>query len=627
MCGIAGLVGRNAAPAHEAMDRMLACIRHRGPDGVGQWGEANLLLGHRRLAILDLTADGDQPMLYTDRYVLVFNGEIYNYKELRRALEEKGYKFHTRTDSEVIPAAYDCWGPACQQKMNGMWAFALYDRQNKTLFCSRDRFGIKPFYYVENEDGLAFGSEIKQILEVAGKHPKANRAVLEIFLAVGYRDYSEETMFQGILQLRGGHCFTYDLTTCQMNLERWFDPDALREETMDAAEAVGRFRALFNDAVERHLRADVEVGSCLSGGLDSSVIVCAVNKKLRREGGPVRQRTISSCFEDPRYDERQYIDAVVERCPGVRAEKVFPRMEELMPGLHEIVWHMDEPFSSTSIFAQWNVFRKAHELGLKVMLDGQGADEQLAGYTDFYKMLFVWLFRHGRWGALCREIKDYTRLRAKTEKKSQFRFLLVTILEAIMPLWVQDWLFQSYRGKSPEHEWLSLSPQAMEQLCAVKRRFAKRDPRRFIRAHMEIGMSELLHYEDRNSMAFSVEARVPFLDAELAEGLLKMPFCYKIRQGKTKWVMRSALGELLPEKVRDRYDKMGFVTPEFGWFAQHHDELETEVRRAAERLAPVVDPEKLMRWYHTPQAKQPGDLKVWRVLCAAEWARVFQVEV
>ena len=627
MCWIAGLVGKKRVPPKEAMDRMLNCIRHRGPDGEGQWAEGTLILGHRRLAILDLTEDGNQPMLYADRYVLVFNGEIYNYKELRSQLEEKGYVFHTRTDSEVIPAAYDYWGPACQQKMNGMWAFALYDRKKRKIFCSRDRFGIKPFYYCESGEGLAFGSEIKQLLAVEQNRPKANRKILEIFLAVGYRDFSQETMFEGVLQLQGGHYFTYDLSTHCMQLERWFDLAATSEKPMDFQCATERFRKLFYGSINRHLRSDVEVGSCLSGGLDSSAIVCAVNAKLREQAGTVRQRTVSSCFDDLRYDERQYIEAVVNCCPGVQAEKVFPQMEQLMPSLHSMVWHMDEPFASTSIFAQWNVFQAAHELGLKVMLDGQGADEQLAGYTDFYKTLFAWLFRHGHWGILGKEVSAYFRLRAKSERKSQYRFLAVTLVESILPLWVQESLFRIYHANSPEHKWLHLSSHTMDELCAVKRRFAKRDPNAFIRANMEIGMSELLHYEDRNAMAFSVEARVPFLDAELVQGLLEMPFQYKIHEGKTKWVMREALQDLLPDKIQKRYDKMGFVTSEFSWFAEHHDELEEQVRRAAQRLAPVIDAEKLMDWYHTSEAKQMGDLRIWRVLCAAEWARTFQVDI
>lgn len=627
MCGIAGLVGKMAPPAQQTMDRMLECIRHRGPDGDGQWADGRLRLGHRRLAILDLTAHGDQPMLYGRRYVLVFNGEIYNYRELRRELEEKGYSFRTRTDSEVIPAAYDCWGPACQQKMNGMWAFALYDLREQVLFCSRDRFGIKPFYYTQTPELFAFGSEIKQLLTLSHEKPRANRTVLEVFLAVGYRDYSEQTMFQDIFQLRGGHCLTCQVNTGQIRVERWFDMLSAPEKPMETEEAAHRFAGLFEKAVDRHLRADVEVGSCLSGGLDSSAIVCEVNRQLREKGGPVRQRTISSCFDDPRYDEQEYIDAVVGCCDDIKVDKVFPRMDQLLPALERMVWHMDEPFGSTSIFAQWSVYRRAKELGLKVMLDGQGADEQLAGYTDFYKMLFAWLFRRGRWCALAREMGAYFHLRSQTERRSQLHFLAVALVEALMPLWAQERLFRAYHTRKGDQDWLRISEKSWSELGALKRRYAKRDPREYSCAYMEIGMSELLHYEDRNSMAFSVEARVPFLDADLAAALMETPFSYKIRQGKTKWIMRKALEGILPEKIVNRYDKMGFVTPEYSWFAEHHEELEPFMMQAAQALAPVVDPEAFMEWYHSPAARRCGDLKGWRVLCAGQWARTFQVQI
>ena len=627
MCGIAGLIGKKTASTPAEMARMLQCITHRGPDYSGQWQEDRLILGHCRLAILDLSAHGNQPMNYGGRYILVFNGEIYNYKELRAELCQKGYRFHTETDSEVIPAAYDCWGEACQERMNGMWAFALYDKKQRKLFCSRDRFGIKPFYYMVEPERFVFGSEIKQLLAVMHNKPRANRTALEVFLAVGYMDYSQDTMFDNILQLRGGHCFTYDLGNDTFQIRRWFNLLDTCDKLIDEESAIHQFRALFDAAIRRHLRADVEIGSCLSGGLDSSAIVCAVNQILQSATQQKHQYAISSCFSDERYDERPYIAAVLKQCPIVEGIQVFPRMESLLEDLNDIIWHMDEPFGSTSIFAQWNVFKKAQEIGLKVMLDGQGADEQLAGYNDYYKAFFIWLFRNGHWASLLREIRAYAKLRLKLERKSQLRFMLITLFEGLAPAWLYERIYQHYHQEVAGNKWLHLSKESSETLWSIKRHFINRDLKEFTCAFMEIGLPELLHYEDRNSMAFSVESRVPFLDADLACGLMSMPFSVKIKNGQTKWVMRAALKDVLPEKIQNRFDKMGFVTPENEWIVSNRTEIEAFLRKAARQLSPIIDEDKIITWFRSKEDFQVDSSKVWRVLCASQWMERFQIQL
>lgn len=626
MCGIAGLVDKGHKSMQSSIEAMLKCIEHRGPDDVGKWMDARVSLGHRRLSILDLSPRGKQPMVYDGRYVLVFNGEIYNYIELREDLKQKGYKFRTESDSEVIPAAYDCWGESCQERLNGMWAFALYDIKEQILFCSRDRFGIKPLYYTQTKNYFAFGSEIKQLLALMDDQPKVNHVALEVFLAVGYLDYSEETMFQEIWQLRGGHCLTYFLGTHQYVVRRWFDILNISEQSMTDDDAIRQFRQLFDDAIDRHLRADVEIGSCLSGGLDSSAIVCSVNHKFQDSPRQSRQYTISSCFKDEKFDEREYISSVTEACQNLDSTEVFPEMDALLKQLRDMVWHMDEPFGSSSVYAQWEVYRRARKLGLKVMLDGQGADEQLAGYSDFYKLLFVVLFRHGHWLQLAHELKRYYNIRAVHETRSQIHFLLVSIVEAILPIRMQNWLFRFYQKRDSTRNWVCLSEQGLNKICQIKQRYAKRNPRRYIRTFMEVGMSELLHYEDRSSMAFSVEARVPFLDAELVKGLMRMPLTMKIRDGKTKWVMREALKDVLPEKIVSRYGKMGFVTPENEWFMNHRCELEPILREAATTLSSFIDEKKFLQWLNKGQAIEAGDFRIWRVLCAAEWIKTFHVK-
>jgi len=622
MCGIAGLVGKEERLSGAALEAMLDCIRYRGPDDEGQWSEDRVMLGHRRLSILDLSAGGKQPMPYADRYVLVFNGEIYNYLELKEELRGKGYRFRTETDSEVIPAAYDCWGDACQEHMNGMWAFALYDRLGKTLFCSRDRFGIKPFYYMERDGLFAFGSEIKQLLAILPEPPHVNGPVLEAFLAAGYLDCSEETMFREVRQLRGGQCLRYDVQESRLQIRRWFSPEDISVENRSESEIRERFHDGFVSAVERHLRSDVEVGSCLSGGLDSSAIVCAVN---RMTGGKPRQHAITACFEQRGFDERPFSHAVAERCDNLSVSEVFPDMEKLLEELDDMIWHMDEPFASTSVFAQRAVFRRAGELGLKVMLDGQGSDEMLAGYPDFYKLMFSRLFRSGRWRALRREARAYRRLHPGQTGRSRLRFFAVTALETLTPLWLQQAVFRRYQSSSSDRRWLCLTREGKDRLCAIKRRFAKRDPQAYICASLENGLSELLHYEDRNSMAFSVEARVPFLDADFAACAISVPFSMKLRDGKTKWILRESLGDILPEIIARRTDKMGFVTPEAPWLREHLSELEPLLREAAARLSPWIDGERFLHWAAEQGAERDNYRQIWRVLCASEWIKVFRV--
>ena len=624
MCGIAGLIGKQTQPSTLQLGKMLDCIAYRGPDDMGQWKEDNVLLGHRRLSILDLSSGGRQPMLYTERYVLVFNGEIYNYIELKEELKTKGYCFTTATDSEVIPAAYDCWGEDCQNHMNGMWAFALYDLEKKTLFCSRDRFGIKPFYYTEQDDFIAFGSEIKQLLAVLPGAPHVNGPVLEGFLSVGFLECSEDTMFREVRQLRGGHCLRCDAQTGAVEVHRWFSLHELPKQNISVREARQRFRDEFFASVSRHLRADVAVGSCLSGGLDSSAVVCTINRIVEAK---TKQYAITACFVEKDCDEREYSHAAAESCIGLTLSEVFPDMNHLLTELDDMIWHMDEPFGSTSVFAQREVFRRSAELGLKVMLDGQGSDELLAGYPDFYKVKFSWLFRRGQWGALYREIQAYLRLHHGQKRKDKIRFFTVAALEALTPLELQNRIFRIYQRCSPNRSWLKMTKRGMDRLCEIKRSFAKSDPCNYICASLENGLTELLHYEDRNSMTFSIEARVPFLDADFASFAIGLPFSYKLRDGISKWIMREALQDVLPDRIVSRYDKMGFVTPEDLWMKQHSKELMPLLHDATERLSPWIDGDRFLKWYTKHGGERNNYRQVWRVLCASEWIKVFQVQI
>lgn len=632
LCGIAGRVSLNTDQSvTDSVRRMLDTIVHRGPDG---WGvetlDGHVGLGHRRLAILDLTEKGKQPMCRANRYWITFNGEIYNYLELRQELQAMGEAFRTDTDTEVLLAAYARWGTECVSHFNGMWAFAIYDAIAQTLFCSRDRFGVKPFYYTVVNDQFFFASEIKALLAVLPQRPKADMTHLAAYLADGILDADEGTMFDGVSQLLGGYNLLLDCRDLSFRISRWYDLRTVKANNNTKEQNYALFREKFLHSVGLRLRSDVPVGSCLSGGLDSSSIVCAVHElleeKRKRNDSVPSQYTISSCFEDLRYDEREYSDAVVKHT-GATHYQVFPDMGKVFTELDKIIWHMDEPFGGTSIYAQWCVFREAKKNGLIVMLDGQGADEQLAGYTPFYRVLFLQLLKTGQWGRLFHEMKCYQSLRAGSEPIPTRELLLSVLGTWLLPDSVRFWLNKLWRRKSegrPLPAYMYDNPLSVGAYLD----YDKRDVQKFIYTSLQHGMRALLHYEDRDSMAYSIEARVPFLDYELAEFIYSVPFDQKIENGRTKNLLREGLKDILPEKIYNRISKLGFVTPEDVWLKENEEFFYKELNKACDRLSRVLDKEKVLQWYkgHV-KATRCGDTTCFRIICAAHWADVFDVMV
>ena len=362
---------------------MTNVIEHRGPDGEGFYHGHQFAFGHRRLAIIDLDERSNQPMCGRDELVITYNGEVYNYIELRDELVKHGYNFKTESDTEVILAAYHFWGKACLDKFNGMWSFAIFDPRKNEVFVARDRFGIKPLYYTRVGENMGFASEIKQFTTLPNWQAKANQEQLFRFIVGGELDTTNKTMFEGVFQVLGGHCGIYNLDDHSFQIDQWYSlEESIKKLEQNAESASNIFKSIFEDSVRLRLRSDVNVGSCLSGGMDSSAIVTMMDDLLKHNNGKTVQHTISSCFEDKAYDEQEYIDEVL-KYTNTKGHKVFPNEDDLFKNIDKMIWHQDEPFGSTSIFAQWTVFDKAKKENLKVMLDGQGADEQLAGYSSF----------------------------------------------------------------------------------------------------------------------------------------------------------------------------------------------------------------------------------------------------
>ncbi|RKJ52174.1 asparagine synthase (glutamine-hydrolyzing) [bacterium 1XD42-8] len=623
MCGIACCYKKSGLIEKKTFERMVDIIEHRGPDDRGFFYEGNLALGHRRLSIIDLSSHGRQPYNYKEKYVLVFNGEIYNYLELRKELEERGYHFHTKTDTEVLIAMYDYYGDKCVNRLNGMWAFVLFDKQAKRLFCSRDRFGVKPFYYWDDQKQFLCASEIKQIIGETGNKIRANRQKLLEFLILGIQDDSEDTMFQGVKQLLGGHNLIFDLKTFQLSINKYYDLSNIKERKIEYEKACKKWKETFCNSVSLRMRSDVPVGYCLSGGLDSSAILCSIHELSKKKSSSGRQYSISSCFEDERYDEQKYIDEVAKKT-GVKSYKVFPRQEELFDIVDKIIWHMDEPFGSTSIYAQWKVFEYAREKGLTVMLDGQGADEQLAGYTGFYIVLFTYYLRKFKWIHFIKEVNSYIQLRAGTEShiaKSQIIFS--SIIHAFFPSKLKSVLLDMAAVKYGK---LPFNSQILKKVLKNRRKYTVSNNRIYILESMRWGLPSLLHFEDRDSMAHSIESRVPFLDYELVEFTFSLPISYKIKNGMTKSILRDGLEGILPEKIRHRYSKLGFVTPEDQWVNNNYEFYRKQLFDACKNLEPLIESERVMRWFDENKKKiLRGDFLTWRIICAGRWIKIFNV--
>lgn len=570
MCGLNGTFRFDGKDVDlKTLEKMTSVIHHRGPDNAGFYQDGPVGFGFRRLAILDLSPSGHQPMTDGKKQVsIMLNGEAYNYVEIREQLKKKGYKFNSTGDTEVLLNAYLEWGPKFIEKFNGMWGLPIWDSRKKTLLIYRDRMGIKPLYYFQDKDKLYFASEIKSLLQNPDVPRVPNDKVIFHYLTSGLIDYGDETFFMGIKQIRPGHFLSINKDGVKET--KYWDLDPTKKLTgLTDEEYAKRFYDLFEDSVRLRLRSDVPVGTCLSGGLDSSSIAMVVNKLLKEEKVTSikdRQKTFTSAFSNKKYDERKFSDEVI-RASGVDDHYVFPDPKKLMREVENVVWHQDEPFGSTSIYAQWNVFRKAHEEGMKVMLDGQGADELLGGYHPYYVYYFSHLVRTKNFMKLLQESFAFGRSHG-------FRYMLSptvanprAIIRAFLPGIANKTLDRLVGSRNIG----VLNQNFVRDSANVPRfrgqvTFGDSFKEYLYRMTKYMSLPGLLKYEDRDSMAFSIEARVPFLDYRLVEFIFSLPNDQLLRGGTTKFILRQAMRGVLPEKIRMRQDKMGFVTPEDLWF-------------------------------------------------------------
>lgn len=568
MCGIAGLIRKNnKLVSVKDVKQMTDMLVHRGPDAEGQFVWGSLGLGHRRLSILDLSDQGKQPMeSYDGNFVIVFNGEIYNYLELKEVLKSKGAEFRNNTDTEVIMESYRYWGKNCVNYFNGMWAFALLDKRENKIFASRDRMGVKPFYYINREDIFAFASEPKAILEILPEEREYNPTMIYRFLKGQPEDMDEQTFYKNIFQLEPATSLIYYLEENRVNQWKYWEinADEIYERRIKGKNPVEEFKKLMEDAIRIRMRSDVPVGSNLSGGLDSSTIVGIMNKKYG-----TKVKTFSSVYDDEDCNEKEYID-VVNKFVDAEEHLVFPNDNpNLINAFEQIMIHHDGPNANASMYSGYSVYKEAQK-EVKVLMDGQGADELLGGYL-------------GSYFAKLEDVLAKNSLGARMEAMKLFHILgreWPEIMEGIPTDFLRKAMGKKVLDRNCQKEpateiskCINLFLEEFEQ--TVNKDIEKKKGKvkgnlngELYYQLMQISLPQILHNVDGNSMAFSMEVRLPFLDYRIVEFCMALDGKYKIKNQWTKWILRKSCKSYLPEKVLYRTNKMGFPAPFGRWIRE-----------------------------------------------------------
>lgn len=568
MCGIVGGWWKSQKDVAPIIYRALDKIQHRGPDDKGcqlyPTRESVVALGHARLSIIDLSLAGHQPMYSHDgRFAIVFNGEIYNYRELRSELQALGQAFSSNSDTEVLLSAWAQWGSSCLPRLIGMFAFAVLDKSSATLTCVRDAFGIKPLFFTEVDGNFGFASELPALLELSTSKPELNWQQAYDYLVQGDYDTTENTFFAGIYHLPPGHLMEVSTATGKVGAtQQWWQPQIAERPGWRFDDAVECVREQFLQNIRLHLRSDVPLGAALSGGIDSSAVVCA----MRHVEPSLPIHTFSFIAEGSEVNEEHWVDRVNAHV-GAIPHKVRVTPQELVSDLDDMIRVQGEPFGSTSIYAQYRVFKLARESGITVTLDGQGADEMLAGYNGYPGQRLRSLLETGQ----IKEAWQFWNAWGNGVGRSRIKATKYLIAEV-----TSGYLHEKLRdldGRSSIPNWINSAPLISRGVNLSKNRVLSKNFVQGRRVIDELSMSlyhrglpALLRHGDRNSMRFSIESRVPFLTLELTNLLLSMPEEYLISpDGETKHVFRAAMRGIVPDDVLDRKDKIGFATPENDW--------------------------------------------------------------
>lgn len=659
MCGICGIFSLIPISS-EFIVIMNETLKHRGPDDEGyilfdfekviplagkdskvdfdsiNGRVANLFLGHRRLSILDLSVNGHQPMSDINQKVwIVFNGEIYNYLEIRELLESKGYKFKTRTDTEVIIYSYLEWGYRCVDLFDGMWAFVILDVEKNILFGSRDRFGVKPLYFYKDDDKFIFASEIKAIVKNNLYRKSINEKAVADYIKFGFEEQNVESFFSKVFQLLPSHSFELNLKNNELKIFRYYNLEYNNQyEKFDKSKLVeysNKVRELVFKAIEFRLRSDVVVGSCLSGGIDSSTIVCCINEILQ-EGAPTtkdkkienigeKQKVFSAVFPNEPIDESKWMKIVAEKT-NAQWFYTTPNFDELIDSLEDLVYYQDIPFGSTSIFAQYKVMELASRNGVKVLLDGQGGDEVFTGYIGYYKTFFYEIIKNRDFLKLFNElnfIKNYLLFR-KDIVRIFWRVVKKEFLSSLFSIFTKSSNKPNYSSETnysfiEDFVFYEKNIYYLQEIINSALWKRERSVNEHLYKQLNFNLINLLRYEDRNSMRFSIEARTPFADyLPLIEYVFSIPSTYKIHDGFSKYILRFSMKGIVPDEILNRTDKIGFQTPQEKWIFNNK-----------QKLIDLIDKEFIKKYINLENIEKDENYYglFWRLINLSIWKKVF----
>ncbi|MDD5593720.1 MAG: asparagine synthase (glutamine-hydrolyzing) [Candidatus Margulisbacteria bacterium] len=665
MCGLAGIYSLNGLGV-DPRDVRTMCDRlaHRGPDDEGYvfFGpegfsvaggqdtpetiyasktryapsrpinqldqKYNLALGHRRLSIIDLTAAGHQPMSTGDGLVwVVFNGEIYNYLEIRKELESLGHVFHSTSDTEVLLNAYLEWSTDCLKKFNGMWSFVIYDKRQNILFAARDRFGVKPFYYYLDNNYFAFASEIKALVSLPFYKKEINEKAVFAYLVLQVEEQEPEGFFKNIYDLTPSHYLIYDLGRKKIALHRYYslavEDNWEKYDPRNASSHVESIRKLIFDAVKIRLRSDVPVGSCLSGGLDSSAIVSVINRIGNHSGldrNQYEQKSFTACFNSSK-DESKYASRIADEAKATWY-KVFPDAAAFLNDLESLIYYQDIPFCNGSTYAEYRVMGLAHEQKIKVLMNGQGGDEIFSGYPNYYMPFFAEILKRDGIFEFMRMIKNIEN--APVDKRYIITNLIKSALSHYVPF--EMYAFQ-FRKKYLICSYLNddFWRKHIGQLVEPQKARFKTLNEILVHNLTRTNMKTLLRMTDRNSMRFSVEVRSPFVDdINLTDYMFSVPANYKMHEGWSKYLLREAMAGIMPEAIRLRKDKIGFEAPDAQWLRQLKNELKGYL---GGDLKEYFKADKLSAdWDGIINGSNfVENSRVWRIINFAVWRKVYKI--
>jgi asparagine synthase (glutamine-hydrolysing) len=616
MCGIVGVVSESKHLTDiNLVKRAAAVLQHRGPEGEGFYTNESgtVTLGHRRLRIIDLSAAAAQPMNYAGRYHLVYNGELYNYLELRNELEKKGCHFQSHSDTEVLLAAYATYGKDCLQKFDGAFAFAIWDEKEQTLFAARDRFGEKPFFFFQDEERFVFASEMKALWQM-GVEKEPNRSLLYNFLTIGYTTNPAdpfETFFNNIYKLPAAHSLSFSLQRNEVTTERYWQTYVAINSRITEVEASQKFEQLFSESIQKRLRSDVPIGTSLSGGLDSSTIVAFCAKESASQ---YTHNCFTASFAEFEKDETAQASLVAKQF-NLHHYATTIHANEVINLMQKVAAYQEEPFSSASVLAQYKVFELAKQHGVTVLLDGQGADEFLAGYQKYYRWWWQELYKQ-------KQLHKSGELKAAQALGVKESFGWKNKIAALLPEFSASILQSRKAKKAHQHPDLNRD-FAFEN----KRNFYYATPISFdlngalYYNSFVNGLEELLRLADRNSMAHSVEVRLPFLQHELVEFLFTLPPHFKIHQGWTKWLLRKVADDKLPKEIVWRKEKVGYEPPQKQWM--QNKDVQEAIIEARKKLvqegilaSSVLQKQIIAKDAH---AEESYDWRYWSAATAAVW--------